>query len=39
MPSLRTALMTSAIMLVALFLIVKFAPASVTSAVGLNKSA
>ena len=39
MPSLRTALMTSAIMLVALFLIVKFAPASLTSAVGLNKSA
>lgn len=36
MPSLRTALMTAGIMLVALFVIVKFAPAGVATAVGLN---
>jgi len=37
MPSLRTALMTSGIMLVALFVVVKFFPAQVVHAVGLNK--
>lgn len=39
MPTLKTALVTVGIMLVALFLIVKFAPASLTTSVGLNKSA
>jgi len=37
MPSLRTALMTSGIMLVALFIVVKFFPTQIVQAVGLNK--
>ena len=37
MPSLKTALMTAGIMLVALFVVVRFAPDTVTKAVGLSK--
>lgn len=39
MPSLKTAAITAAILLVTLYLVVKFAPAGVASAVGLNKQA
>lgn len=39
MPSLKTALITVAIMVVALFVIVKFAPASLTKQIGVTKQA
>jgi len=35
MPSLKTAAMTAAILVVTLFLIVKFAPANIKSEIGL----
>lgn len=37
MPSLKTAAITAAILIVTLFLVVKFAPASAAASLGLNK--
>jgi len=38
MPSLKTAAITAAILIVTLFLVVRLAPANVATAIGLNKA-